>query len=77
MTKETIKPGIYEHYKGNRYEVYEVATHSETEEKLVVYRTLYGDYSLWVRPLAMFCESVTIDGTEVPRFKWIKDKPAT
>jgi hypothetical protein len=65
-----LKPGRYRHYKGNLYEVIGVARHSETEEKLVVYRFLYGDYSLWVRPLDMFMESVIVDGREVPRFEW-------
>jgi hypothetical protein len=70
---ESIKPGIYEHYKGKHYQVYELCRHSETEEWLVVYRTLYGDYSLWVRPLAMFCENVTVNEKVVPRFQWIRD----
>jgi len=59
-----IEPGLYRHYKGNDYEVIGVATHSETEEALVVYRALYGEFGLWVRPLAMFEQLV--DG--VPRF---------
>ena len=59
-----IVRGIYRHYKGNLYEVLEIAKHSETEEELVVYRALYGDYGVWVRPLGMFTE--TING--VPRF---------
>ena len=59
-----IVRGIYRHYKGNLYEVLEIAKHSETEEELVVYRELYGDYGVWVRPLGMFTE--TING--VPRF---------
>ncbi len=62
------EPGRYRHYKGTFYEVIGVARHSETEEKLVVYRCLYGDHSLWARPLAMFMESVIIDGRRVPRF---------
>ncbi|BBI59517.1 hypothetical protein HSBAA_08230 [Vreelandella sulfidaeris] len=52
-------PGIYRHYKGNLYEVLGTAQHSESEEHLVVYRALYGEYGLWVRPLAMFTETVT------------------
>ena len=69
-----IKPGIYTHYKGNEYEVIDVATHSETEEQLVVYRTLYGNFDLWVRPLNMFFERVTIDNEELPRFRWTREK---
>ena len=68
----TIAKGIYKHYKGNLYQVIEVATHSETGEELVVYRTLYGDYSMWVRPLNMFQERVEIDGREVPRFSFVE-----
>lgn len=61
-------PGIYRHYKGSLYEVLGTAQHSESEEPLVVYRALYGDYGLWVRPLAMFTESVTKEGHAQPRF---------
>lgn len=67
-----IALGEYVHYKGARYEVIGVAKHSETEEELVVYRTLYGDYDLWVRPLSMFTESVVVDGQTVPRFRQLK-----
>jgi hypothetical protein len=67
-----LQPGRYRHYKGKDYEVIGVATHSETQEKLVVYRTLYGDFDLWVRPLAMFTESVTVEGEQVPRFRFIE-----
>ena len=63
-----IEPGTYRHYKGNLYEVIDVARHSETEEQLVVYRALYGERGLWVRPLAMFEETVVVDGVEHPRF---------
>lgn len=63
-----MQRGIYRHYKGNLYEVMEVATHSETEEKLVVYRALYGEYGVWVRPLEMFSETVEKDGKTVARF---------
>ncbi|GAB2792585.1 hypothetical protein GCM10027040_18440 [Halomonas shantousis] len=62
-------PGIYQHYKGQRYEVIGVARHSETEEPLVVYRALYGEYGLWVRPLAMFTETVEVQGEPVSRFE--------
>ncbi|OUS24845.1 hypothetical protein A9Q99_23205 [Gammaproteobacteria bacterium 45_16_T64] len=67
------KPGIYTHYKGNEYEVIDVATHSETEERVVVYRTLYGKFDLWVRPLEMFTEQVTVNERLVPRFCWTRD----
>lgn len=66
---EEPKPGRYRHYKGNDYEVMGVARHSETEEPLVVYRALYGDHGLWVRPVEMFTETVVVDGLEVPRFR--------
>ena len=63
-----LPPGRYRHFKGNEYEVIGMARHSETDEWLVVYRPLYGDGGLWVRPLAMFTETVTHDGKVVPRF---------
>ena len=69
--KTTIKPGIYRHFKGGLYEVVGMAKHNETEEELVVYRALYGDYGLWVRPAAMFAETVEIDGEPLPRFSLI------
>jgi len=69
----SVSKGIYKHYKGNLYEVVDVAKHSETEEEHVVYRTLYGDYSLWVRPLAMFIETVELDGQPVARFEYVED----
>lgn len=68
-----IRRGRYRHYKGNYYEVIEVARHSETEEELVVYRKLYGDCSVWVRPLGMFLEDVSVDGRIVARFIWAGD----
>ena len=68
----SIAKGIYKHYKGSLYQVIEVATHSETQEELVVYRTLYGDYSMWVRPLGMFQELVSFEGEQVPRFRFIE-----
>lgn len=64
----TIEPGTYEHYKGKRYAVIGVARHSETHEPLVVYRPLYGEGALWVRPHAMFIEDVMVDGQTRPRF---------
>lgn len=67
---EKVRPGRYRHYKGKHYEVLDTARHSETEEWLVVYRCLYGDHSLWVRPLTMFVETVELDGLQVPRFAW-------
>lgn len=66
-----LEPGTYRHYKGNDYEVIGVARHSETEEQLVVYRPLYGERGLWVRPLAMFCETVEVKGRQVPRFEFL------
>jgi hypothetical protein len=66
-----IRIGRYRHYKGNSYEVIGIAFHSETEEEMVVYRKLYGDGSLWVRPLGMFVEDVLVDGRSVPRFEWL------
>ncbi len=67
-----MKRGIYRHYKGNLYEVMEVATHSESGEKLAVYRALYGDYGVWVRPLEMFAETVEKDGARIPRFELLQ-----
>lgn len=66
-----LPTGKYRHYKGNDYEVIGVATHSETRESLVVYRPLYGEGALWVRPLAMFTESVVFHGKQMPRFEKI------
>ena len=70
MSLETVK---YRHYKGGEYEVIGVARHSETEESLVVYRPLYGERGLWVRPLEMFKESVMVDGHELPRFARVEE----
>ena len=63
-----VMPGRYRHYKGQEYEVLGVARNSETEEELVVYRALYGDRGLWIRPVAMFTETVEQGGVSVPRF---------
>lgn len=64
-----IKKGIYRHYKGNLYEVIDVARHSESFEDMVVYRALYGDFELWVRPLKMFLENIEINGELQKRFE--------
>ena len=69
---QTIPQGIYRHYKGNLYQVLHTAQHSETEESLVIYRCLYGEYGVWVRPLSMFSETVEVEGKQVPRFELIK-----
>lgn len=73
---DAVRPGRYRHFKGNEYEVVGVARHSETHEQMVVYRPLYGDGGLWVRPLAMFTETVTHDGKEVPRFTFLGEPAA-
>ena len=64
-----MKKGKYRHFKGGEYEVHGVARHSETGEQLVVYTPLYGEGGLWVRPLAMFEETVYRDGRDQPRFE--------
>ena len=68
---ESINPGRYRHFKGKEYEVLGVARHSETEEELVVYRALYGDFGLWVRPVSMWNETVERDGKTFRRFTYI------
>lgn len=68
-----LKIGRYKHYKGNIYEVLMTARHSETEEWMVVYKTLYGDKSLWVRPYEMFIENVEVEGVMVQRFAFVGD----
>lgn len=69
---EDIKLGIYRHYKGNQYEVIGLATHSETLEKMVIYRALYGERKLWVRPAYMWNEIVVHNGKNVKRFELIE-----
>ena len=66
-----IKPGKYRHFKGNYYEVMGVAHHSETMEEMVVYRALYGEHGLWVRPAAMWTETIDRDGYHGPSFQYI------
>ena len=67
-----LKKGIYRHYKGNLYELIDVAAHSETLEQMVVYRAMYGNYDLWVRPLSMWNEEVEYNGNTVRRFEFVK-----
>ncbi|MBS3020098.1 hypothetical protein DJFAAGMI_02854 [Comamonas sp. PE63] len=71
----TTEPGLYEHYKGMRYEVIATVRHSETLEPMTLYRALYGKHGLWVRPAAMFNETVVIDGVEQPRFRRLPVEP--
>ncbi|MEO5955933.1 MAG: DUF1653 domain-containing protein [Nitrospiraceae bacterium] len=66
-----VQPGRYRHYKGHEYEVLGVARHSETDEEFVVYRALYGEHGLWIRPATMFLETVTVDGQPYLRFQLI------
>ena len=66
-----LKLGKYKHFKGNEYEVIGIAKNSETMEEMVVYKALYEEGELWVRPLKMFEEEVEVDGQNVPRFKYI------
>ena len=68
---ESIKPGRYRHFRGKEYEVLGVARHSETQEELVVYRALYSDFGLWVRPARMWNETVERDGKTFRRFTYI------
>ena len=68
---EEIRPGRYRHFKGKEYEVLGVARHSETEEEMVVYRALYGEGGLWVRPAAMWSEMIERGGQIVRRFTYI------
>jgi hypothetical protein len=68
----TISKGIYQHFKGNRYQVMDIARHSETGEKYVVYRALYGDQGVWIRPLEMFLETIERDGKSLLRFERVQ-----
>ncbi len=68
-----IKLGKYRHFKGNEYEVVGIAKHSETLEPMVVYKALYGDGGLWVRPLSMWNEEITRDGKTLKRFEYIEE----
>ena len=70
-----MKPGLYRHYKGADYQVYALVKHSETEEELVLYKALYGEFGLWVRPLSMFTETVKVNGVLQPRFEFVESLP--
>lgn len=67
-----FQKGIYRHYKGNLYELIDIANHSETLEKMVLYRALYGEGELWVRPISMWDEIVEVDGRKVKRFELVE-----
>lgn len=69
-----LKKGKYRHFKGKEYELLEIATHSETMEQMVVYRALYGEKGIWVRPASMWSETVEKDGYSGPRFQYIGDE---
>ena len=73
MEQESIRPGRYRHFKGNEYEVLFLAKHSETGEEMVVYRALYGERGIWVRPASMWLETVERDGKKYPRFTYIEE----
>ncbi len=69
---EKPKLGIYKHYKGNHYHLLGFATHTETEEVMAIYQALYGDMTIWVRPLEQFLEKVLVpDSNPIPRFEFI------
>ncbi|MDO4493238.1 MAG: DUF1653 domain-containing protein [Clostridia bacterium] len=70
---EYPKPGKYRHFKGNEYELVGIVKHSETQEEMVLYRALYGEHGLWVRPLSMWSETVERDGKTYTRFTYIGD----
>jgi hypothetical protein len=67
-----MKQGLYQHYRGNFYQVLGISRHSETLEEMVVYQAFYGDYGLWVRPKNMFEGTVIHEGQECPRFRYLK-----
>ena len=73
---DEIRPGRYRHFKGKEYQVVGLVRHSETEEWLVLYRPLYGDGGLWVRPAAMWTEQVERDGRVQPRFVLLEEQPS-
>jgi hypothetical protein len=68
-----LRPGRYRHFKGGEYQVIDIALHSETGEEMVLYRPLYGESKLWVRPLYMFIEQVEKEGVKIPRFSFLEE----
>ena len=74
MGPSMLKLGKYKHYKGGEYEIVALAKDEETHEDLVVYRALYGENQVWVRPLSMFNENVEVDGEVVPRFIFLEER---
>ena len=72
----TTPPGLYRHYKGNLYRVVDTVRHSETLEPMTLYRALYGEHGLWVRPAAMFLEEIELAGVRQPRFAKVADDTA-
>jgi hypothetical protein len=80
MQEETLppliitRPGYYRHYKNLLYQVLGTVRHSESLEPLTLYKALYGDQGLWVRPAAMFNETVDIKGVTQPRFTWLGEE---
>jgi len=68
-----LKKGLYRHYKGNMYEVYMTVQHSETEEWMVVYKALYGEQGMWVRPYEMFVEKIEVEGRMINRFSKVDE----
>lgn len=72
--EQNLKPGIYRHFKGGEYELIGIVTHSETLEKMVLYRALYGEKDIWVRPISMWSDTVEKDGIFVHRFTYIGER---
>ena len=77
LASQRPKPGIYRHYKGQLYEVIETALHTDTYQALVVYRALYGEGNLWVRPRSVFLGEIEIEGAKVPRYQRVEDHEET
>jgi len=74
MSDAEFRKGKYRHFKGMEYEVVDIVHHSETQEAMVLYRALYGERGLWVRPLEMFFETIERDGKTLERFQYIGDQ---